>query len=438
MEFYIAIIIFIITFYLIIREKIPPAWAALLGGVAMRFSYVLKEEEAIKAIADNLGIVFLLVGMMIIVHIMSETGLFQWVAIRLAQVVKGEPVPLLIILVLITAVFSAFLDNVTTILLIAPVSLLLAEQLELDPIPFLIAEAMASNIGGTATLIGDPPNILIANRAGLTFNDFIVHLSPVVIINLVVFILTIWYFFGKKLKVTRELKVRIMELDANRSVKNKKLLIQSTTTMLVVLLGFFTHSFFHMEPSMIAFAGALILCIISKQDPEEILKTVEWKTLFFFIGLFILVEGVVKVGLIQMLADGALKFTNGSLKLTSILLLWMSAFVSAIVDNIPYTATMIPMIGGNGGLIEKISVLNGNSPAVRETVRYALWWSLSLGACLGGNGTLVGASANVVASGIANRSGHKISFMKFTKYGIIITLQSMIICSIYIWFRYLV
>ncbi len=437
MHFYLGIIIFLLTFYLIISERIHGAWAALLGGLAMRFFLVIEQEDLIHAIADNLDIIMLLIGMMLIVHIMSETGLFQWVAIKMAQLVKGEPIPLLMLLVVVTAVFSAFLDNVTTILLIAPVSILLAEQLELDPIPFLLAEAMASNIGGTATLIGDPPNILIASKSGLTFNEFIMHLSPLVIINLFVFLGTVWYLFGKKLTVTRELKVRIMELDASRTLKNKKLLIQSVSVMSIVLLGFFTHSITHIEPSIIAFGGAIVLTIISKQDPERVFKTVEWKTLFFFIGLFVLVEGVVKIGAINMLADHALALTKGSLKLTAMLILWMSALVSAIVDNIPYTATMIPMIGGAGGLIEKISLMNGNTPEIQETVRYALWWSLSLGACLGGNGTLVGASANVVASGIAAKSGHKISFMKFTKYGVIITLQSLILSSIYIWFRYL-
>lgn len=437
MHFYVGIAIFLLTFYLIISERIHGAWAALLGGLAMRFFLVIEQEDLIHAIADNLDIIMLLIGMMLIVHIMSETGLFQWVAIKMAQLVKGEPIPLLMLLVVVTAVFSAFLDNVTTILLIAPVSILLAEQLELDPIPFLLAEAMSSNIGGTATLIGDPPNILIASKSGLTFNEFIFHLAPLVVINLLVFLGTVWFLFGKKLRVTRELKVRIMELDATRTLKNKKLLIQSITIMSIVLLGFFTHSMTHIEPSIIAFGGAIVLTIISKQDPEHVFKTVEWKTLFFFIGLFVLVEGVVKIGAINMIADHALALTKGSLKLTSMLILWMSAIISAIVDNIPYTATMIPMIGGAGGLIEKISFINGNSPEVHETVRYALWWSLSLGACLGGNGTLVGASANVVASGIAAKSGHKISFMRFTKYGVFITLQSLILSSIYIWFRYL-
>lgn len=437
MHFYLGIAIFLLTFYLIISERIHGAWAALLGSMAMRLLLVIEQEDLIRAVSDNLDIIMLLIGMMIIVHIMTETGLFQWVAIKMAQLAKGEPVYLMGLLILITASFSAFLDNVTTILLIAPVSILLAEQLELDPIPFLLVEAMASNIGGTATLIGDPPNILIASKSGLTFNDFIFHLTPLIIINLIVFTATVILIFGRKLKVTRELKTRIMELDARRSLKNKKLLIQSSVIMILVLIGFFSHSAINMEPGIIAFAGATILTIISKQDPEHVFKTIEWKTLFFFLGLFVLVEGIVKIGAINMLADHALALTKGSLKLTSMLILWMSALISAIVDNIPYTATMIPMIGGAGGLIEKISIINGNSPEIQETVRYALWWSLSLGACLGGNGTLVGASANVVASGIAAKSGHKISFMKFTKYGVLITLESLILSSIYIWFRYL-
>ena len=299
MSFYIGIIIFIFTFYLIVSEKIPGVWAALLGGLAMRFCFIISQDDMIRAVGDNLDIVFLLIGMMIIVHIIAETGLFQWVAIKLAQFVRGEPIPLLMILVLITALFSAFLDNVTTILLIAPVSIVLAEQLEIDAVPFLIAEAMASNIGGTATLIGDPPNILIASKANLTFNDFIFHLTPVIIINLIVFLITIWIFFRKKMKVKNEMKVRVMELDATRTLKDKKLMIQSCSIMLIVLIGFFTHSTFHIEPSAIAFGGALILSIIAKKDPEEIFKTVEWKTLFFFIGLFILVKKIIKIHAIE-------------------------------------------------------------------------------------------------------------------------------------------
>lgn len=438
MTFYLGLAIFIFTFYLIVRERIPGPWAALLGALCMRFFLIINQEELIKAVADNLDIIFLLIGMMIIVHIMSETGIFQWVAIKLAQFVRGEPIPLMMLIVCVTAIFSAFLDNVTTILLIGPVSILLAEQLEIDPIPFLICEAMASNIGGTATLIGDPPNILIASKAGLTFNDFIFHLTPVILINLAGFLVGVKLILGKKIIVANELKVKIMELDTSRTIKDKKLLIESLIILFLVLTGFFMHSFIHLEPSFMALAGAVALTIIAKKDPEEVLKTVEWKTLFFFIGLFIVVEGVVKIGAIKMIADWALHLTKGSLKMTSMLILWFSAFISAIVDNIPYTATMIPIIGGNSGLINSISSQISATPEVYENIRYALWWSLSLGACLGGNGTLVGASANVVAAGIAAKSGRKISFMRFTKYGVLVTLQSLIISSIYIWFRYLI
>ena len=235
MTFYLGLAIFIFTFYLIVRERIPGAWAALLGALCMRFFLIINQEELIKAVADNLDIIFLLIGMMIIVHIMSETGIFQWVAIKLAQFVRGEPIPLMMLIVCVTALFSAFLDNVTTILLIGPVSILLAEQLEIDAIPFLICEAMASNIGGTATLIGDPPNILIASKAGLTFNDFIFHLTPVILINLAGFLVGVKLILGKKIIVANELKVKIMELDTSRTIKDKKLLIESLIILFLVL-----------------------------------------------------------------------------------------------------------------------------------------------------------------------------------------------------------
>lgn len=430
-QIYMGLLIFCMTFFLIITEKIPTALSALAGGMLMVGVGILEEKKAFHAI--DMEVIFLLIGMMIIVHIMSETGIFQWVAIKLAQFVKGDPFPLMLLLMLVTAVFSALLDNVTTILLIAPVSILLAQQLELDPIPFLLAEAMASNIGGTSTLIGDPPNILIGSAAGLTFNEFVINLFPAVFVSLIAMIITFWFIFGKKLKVSRDLKAKIMDLDASRALKDKKLLKKSLIVMGLVLIGFLAHNKIGVGPSVVAFSGAVVLMIISKQEPEEAFKMIEWKTLFFFIGLFMMVEGVVEIGAIKFMAEKALNFTGGNLKSTSMLILWLSAIVSAIVDNIPYTATLIPMIKEE--LIPKITHLN---PAMgAEKIRYALWWSLSLGACLGGNGTLIGASANVVAAGIASKTGNKISFLQFTKYGVIITFESMIISSVYVWFKFL-
>ena len=427
-----GLIIFILTYVLIISEKLPDAVSAMLGGLAMIMFGVINDKQALDAI--ELDVVFLLAGMMIVVHIMSETGVFQWVAIKIAKFVKGEPFPLMLLLVLITAVFSALLDNVTTILLIAPVSILLAEQLEIDAIPFLIAEAIASNIGGTATLIGDPPNILIGTAANLSFNDFLFNLGPIVVINLIFLFITFWFMFGRKLRVSRDLKARIMELDTKRALKDEKLLKKSGIIMILILIGFLTHGITHVGPSIISMTGAVVLMAITKKDPEEIFKVVEWKTLFFFIGLFMMVEGVVEIGFIKMMADKALEITKGDLATTSVILLWLSAIASSIVNNIPYTATLIPMLNGDGGLITRIAT---NSAYTTEMVKYALWWSLALGTCFGGNATLIGASANVVAAGIAEKSGRKISFMRFTKYGLIIMIQSMILATLYVWFRYL-
>lgn len=428
--FTVSLIIFIVTFGLIITEVIPSVIAAMSGGLLMIAVRIMSEEKAFESI--DLGTVFLLIGMMMIVHITSETGVFQWIAIKMGKIAKGEPFIIMALLIVATAVLSAFLDNVTTVLLIAPVSIMIAEQLEISPVPFLIAEAMASNIGGAATLIGDPPNILIGSKAGLTFNDFIVNSSPIIIINLIVFLVTMWFIFGRKMKVSRDLKARILELDTSRAITNKKLLKKSIFVLTLVILGFFTHGLTGLSPAIIAISGGLLLLLLSGHKPADVLKHMEWDTIFFFIGLFMLVQGVVEVGAIKMLANGAMNLTNGDLKITSMLILWMSGILSSFVNNVPYAVTIIPMIK------EMIPQIQGINPALTQTViANALWWPLVLGACLGGNGTLVGASANVICAGMGTKSGYKISFMQFTKYGMLIMFQSMIISSIYIWVRYL-
>jgi Na+/H+ antiporter NhaD/arsenite permease-like protein len=428
--FILGIGIFIFTYYLIITEKIPHTLSALLGGVLMVTLKILPSEKAFRSI--DLNVIFLLIGMMIIVHITSESGLFQWVAIKIAKTVRGEPFPLMLFLMVITAIFSALLDNVTTILLLGPVTILITEQLKIDSIPFLIAEVIASNIGGTATLIGDPPNILIGSASKLSFNEFALNLSPIAIIILIVTIINFKFIFGNKMHVARDLKAKVMDIDASRALRDKKLMITSLIVLFFVFIGFLTHSITHIEPAFVAFGGAVVLMIVTKKDVEEIFKTIEWKTLFFFIGLFIMVEGVVEIGAIDILANHALKLTGGDLQRTSILILWMSAITSSVVDNIPYTATLIPMI--KTGLIPNISAAHPEIPL--QIIRYSLWWALALGACLGGNGTLIGASANVVAAGIASKSGKNLSFMTFTKYGALIMIESMILSTFYLWFRF--
>ena len=416
----VAIIIFCLAYILIIFEKFPISVLAMLGAIIMVMTGVLGAEEAFRAI--DLNVIFLLVGMMIMVSILAETGLFEWIAIKATQLVKGEPIPLLVLLMLATAVFSAFLDNVTTILLIVPVTIVMLENLKLDTKPFIIGEILASNIGGTATLIGDPPNILIGSEAGFSFNDFIINLGPVIIINLIVTIFLLYFFYCRKLKVSRELKAHIMELSPDRALKDKKLMYQSLVILLLVIAGFVSHEITHIEPSIIALAGAMALILVSKKEPEEIFEKVEWPTLFFFMGLFIMVEGLVEVGVIQMLAEATLSLTKGDFQKTALFIGILSSSVSPIIDNIPYTTTMLPLIKN----------LETAFPNVD-----ALWWSLALGACLEGNATLIGASANVVAANISKKNGKVISFIEYLKYGLPLTFVTIVIAMIYLNFRYL-
>ena len=416
----VAIIIFCLAYILIIFEKFPISVLAMLGAIVMVMTGVLGAEEAFRAI--DLNVIFLLVGMMIMVSILAETGLFEWIAIKATQLVKGEPIPLLVLLMLATAVFSAFLDNVTTILLIVPVTIVMLENLKLDTKPFIIGEILASNIGGTATLIGDPPNILIGSEAGFSFNDFIINLGPVIIINLIVTIFLLYFFYCRKLKVSRELKAHIMELSPDRALKDKKLMYQSLVILLLVIAGFVSHEITHIEPSIIALAGAMALILVSKKEPEEIFEKVEWPTLFFFMGLFIMVEGLVEVGVIQMLAEATLSLTKGDFQKTALFIGVLSSSVSPIIDNIPYTTTMLPLIKNLENAFSNVD---------------ALWWSLALGACLGGNATLIGASANVVAANISKKNGKVISFIEYLKYGLPLTFVTIVIAMIYLNFRYL-
>ena len=415
-----AIIIFCLAYILIIFEKFPISVLAMLGAVIMVMAGVLDAKAAFKAI--DLNVIFLLVGMMIMVSILAETGLFEWIAIKATQLVKGEPIPLLVLLMLVTAVFSAFLDNVTTILLIVPVTIVMLENLKLDTKPFIIGEILASNIGGTATLIGDPPNILIGSEAGFSFNEFIINLGPVIIVNLIITIFLLYFFYCRKMKVSRELKAHIMELNPDRALKDKKLMNYSLIILLLVIVGFVSHEITHIEPSIIALAGAMALILVSKKEPEEIFEKVEWPTLFFFMGLFIMVEGLVEVGVIRMLAEATLSLTKGDFQKTALFIGILSSSVSPIIDNIPYTTTMLPLIKNMEAAFSNVD---------------ALWWSLALGACLWGNATLIGASANVVAANISKKNGKVISFIEYLKYGLPLTFVTIVIAMVYLNFRYL-
>ena len=392
-------IIFIVTFYFIISEKYPKSIITTIGGALMVVLQIITEEEALETIGFNLEIIFLLIGMMMIVEIMSETGVFQWVAIKIAQLVRGNPIKILVFTSIVTAIFSAVLDNVTTILLVVPVTIFLAKRLEVDPKPFVLLQIFASNIGGTATMIGDPPNLIIASLSGLEFNDFIFNLTPFIIINMAVLLTSSALYFKNKLQVSNELKAGIMELSLERTITNKKLLIQSIVIFSLVILGF-----------------------LSKKKPEEIFAKVEWDTLFFFGGLFVLVDGIENLGIISKLSEYLIYFTNGHLKFTSSLILIISTILSPIVGSIPHTLSFGKI------LLEITPNFSGDTQV--------LWWALSLGACLGGNMTIVGAAANIVGAAVAKKGGIEISFMEFLKWGTIVVAQSTILSLIYIYLRY--
>jgi Na+/H+ antiporter NhaD/arsenite permease-like protein len=420
-QFWFAAVLFIIVYGIIVSEKVHRTIIALCGGFLLILLGILEQAEALAFIDWNT--IFLLLGMMVIVGIARRSGLFEYMAIFATQRTGGDPVKVMIALSIVTAVASALLDNVTTVLLIVPITLTICYQLEITPVPLLVTQIFASNIGGTATLIGDPPNIMIGSATGLGFMDFLTNLAPVIIVIFIVTILIFKLVYGKKLITSEENKAAIRALKPVDSIKDYVLLKKSLIVLALVILGFILHQSLHLESATIAMSGAALLMLITRTDPEEALGAVEWGTLFFFIGLFIVVGGLVKVGIITALAKGAVEMTQGNLTATSMLILWFSAIASAFVDNIPFVATFIP-------LIKDIGTIGGMNIA-------PLWWALSLGACLGGNGTIIGASANVVVSGIAAREGHPMFFAHYLKIAFPVMLISIAISMAYLLLFYL-
>jgi Na+/H+ antiporter NhaD/arsenite permease-like protein len=436
--FWIATAIFLLAYGLIIWDKIHKTIIAIFGAALLIVVGIVTQEEAFHStdIGVDWNVIFLLIGMMVIINIMKPTGCFEYLAIKGAKVGKGQPFMIMVIFSLITAVASAFLDNVTTVLLIAPVTLVICQALELDVVPFLLTEALASNIGGTATLIGDPPNIMIGSKAQLGFMPFVYNLAPVIIFVLIAYIISIRFIFGKKMTVKEELRQRIMAMDENETIKDPVLLRKSLVVLAITITGFVAHGALNLEPATIALTGAGLLLLVSGiKDPRHVIAEAEWGALFFFIGLFIIIGAVVKVGLIKWMSIKVLEFSHGNLFGTSMIVMWFSAFASAFIDNIPYVATMNPLI------INMAQQLWPNLTGV-ELLHHPdlmpLWWSLALGACLGGNGTAIGASANVVICGMAEKMGHPISFRKWMLYGMPLMVESVIICTIYVWLRYYV
>ncbi|MDO4589141.1 MAG: ArsB/NhaD family transporter [Fusobacterium sp.] len=421
----IGMAIFCIVFYLMITEKVPGPWATMIGGLVMALVGIINEEDALEAVSERLEILFLLIGMMIIVHLVSETGVFQWFAIKVAQLVRGEPFRLVVLLAIVTALCSAFLDNVTTILLMAPVSILLAKQLRLDPFPFIITEVMSANIGGLATLIGDPTQLIIGAEGNLGFNEFLLNTAPVAVLAMILLITNVYLIYGKSMKVSNELKARVMELDSSRTLKDPKLLKTASIIFALVLVGFVLNNFINKGLAIISLSGAIFLVVITKRKPKEIFENVEWETLFFFIGLFMMIRGIENLNIINIVGDKLIKLTSGKFDMAVLAVTWLSAGFTSIIGNVANAATISKILGVMIPTFEKIG----------ETK--AFWWALSFGSCLGGNITMLGSATNVVAVGAAAKAGCKIDFFKFFKFGGLIAFQTLILASIYLYVRYM-
>ena len=427
-----ATAVFAATYILVMTERINRAIVAMLAAGVMVLAGVLTQKQAVAGVDFNtLG---LLAGMMVIVAITRKSGVFQFLAVWSAKKVNADPWGILVMLALVTAVLSALLDNVTTVLLVAPVTLLITETLRVSPYPYLFTQIFASNIGGTATLIGDPPNIMIGSAVGYSFNDFVLNLAPVVVVILAATLIPVYLIWGRGLHADPDDRRRVMEYDEREAITDRRVLIQSLSVLAVVILGFVAAHGLHQEPSTIALFGAAVLLLLDNypRKPEEqthavhsALTEVEWVTLFFFLGLFIVVHGLEVTGALTLLANELLSLTGGDMGVTAMVIMWGSAVASAVVDNIPFVASTIP-------LIKAMAPTFGGAESLEP-----LWWSLALGACLGGNGSLVGASANLIVAGFAERAGHRIRFVPFMLLAFPLMLLSIAIASGYVWLRYL-
>ena len=413
------IIIFVLALGVIASERMDRTKVALLGAIAVLVTQTIDQEQAIEAIDFNT--IGLLAGMMLMVKITETTGVYTYLAIRAGQLSRGRPLAVVACLAGTTALLSAFLDNLTTVLLVVPITFLLADALDIEAVPLVIIEVIASNIGGTATLIGDPPNILIAGATGLSFSAFIVHLAPVALVTFLVVTAALYLFFRRRLQIAPEARDRVLALDADRSIEDHEELRRTLPILVGTILVFFAHKALHLEPATVALGGATLMLLVTRQPVEKALASIEWPTLFFFIGLFVMVGALEERGAIREIADAVGSLTGGDRTAELLGIAWVSALGSGIVDNIPFTATMIPVV----------EQLQGG-----DTGDDAYWWSLAIGACFGGNATLIAAAANVAAAGMAERAGQPIGFMTFLKVGLPATLLSMVIGTLYIVVRY--
>lgn len=416
-----AIAIFIITYGIIVSEKVNRTAIAMFGATMLLLFKIVTQEQAVETIDFNT--IGLLIGMMVIVNILRRTGVFGYLAIKAAKSVQGEPWKVIVVFSIFTAISSALLDNVTTILLIVPITLVITDTLETDPIPFIMPLILVSNIGGTATLIGDPPNIMIGSASGLGFMDFFINLAPVILVIFIVVIVIFRFMFKKSLSITEEKRAAIMSMDETLAIKDVLLLKKGILVLSLTIIGFVLHQSLGFESATVALLGAALYLLISKIEPEEVLLEVEWPTIFFFTALFILVGGLEEVGVINFLANKMLEVTDGNMVMMVLLILWGSAIASAFLDNIPFVATMIP-------LIKSMALMSGLAIT-------PLWWALALGACLGGNGTLVGASANVIVSGMLEKHGNKLGFVRYMKVGFPIMILTVGISTVYLLIFYI-
>lgn len=415
----IAVGVFLLVMAAIISEKVHRSVAALAGAVVLLLTHVLTIETAADYV--DLNTIGVLVGMMLFVAVVKSSGLFEYIAIWSAKLTRGQPMAILAVFAVITAVLSAFLDNVTTVLLIGPMTIAITQILEVNPVPFLLSQIMASNIGGTATLIGDPPNIMIGSAAGLSFADFIVTTGPVVLIILAVVVAIFFLMYRGNLHVESENMEKVLTLDEKLTIKDASLLRKSVIMIVLVVVGFIFHAQLGIESATVALTAAGVMLLIGGQDAEDVILGVEWSTILFFIGLFVVVGGLNSTGVIAMLANGMLELVGDNEVLAIVLVLWASALISAFLDNIPFVATLIPMIQ---------TMQQGGMDVL------PLWWALSLGACLGGNGSLIGASANVVLAGVSAKNGYPITFMSYLKKGFPLMLLSVAICTVYLLIRF--
>jgi Na+/H+ antiporter NhaD/arsenite permease-like protein len=419
MEVWVAAGLFVGTYVLIASDRIHKTVAALLGGVLMIVLGVVQQAEAFAAI--DLNVIFLLLGMMVIANVMQGTGVFQWLAIRAIRLARGDPWRILVVLCLLTAFASAFLANVTVVVLVGPITFFVAAAMGVSPVPYLIAEILASNIGGTATLIGDPPNLLIASAAGIDFTTFLVHLAPASLLILGGFLLLARVMFGGEMHRQRAV-LAAFDLDESMVITDRRRLRVSVAVMILTVAGFLGAQVLGYEPATVALLGATVLFIVAREDPEEVFRGVDWSTLLFFVGLFIVVEGIVAVGIVDAFAGWLFTATGGDTTTTAVVLIWASGLASGVIDNIPYTATLIPVV---------------QDLSARGLDADPLWWSLALGADLGGNLTLIGASANIVIASLAVKAGYELRFGTFLRYGIPTVVLSLAIATAYVWVRYL-